>query len=661
MSVDTTGPIASTPVQIPAKPIAIAGLVALFMAAIVALAYAWPATADYPDSLVVPFAEWIAAVMAWIKTNFIWATRGLTAILDVPLKWAFGLLAKGFKIGTGPEAWTIPRLSWLGICAAMALAGYAAGGIRMALLAGLCFLYLALFRQWDSAMLTLALIAICVPLCVVTGLLIGIWGWKSEAARNYVITPALDLMQTTPTFAYLIPMLLLFGNSPVSALLATGLFATPPMVRATMLGLAKVPGEIADFADMAGCTKRQKLWRVLLPSAKPSLMIGVNQVIMLALNMVIIASMIGAGGLGYDVLLALRALKVGQAMEAGIAIVVLAIVLDRLSQAFAVQRPGETKPNAGFVSRHPALVAALIILAATTFASLVVPALAKIPQEFTVSSAPWWKAGVDWITVNWFDAIEALRTGLLLHLLNPLRAFFEALPWLGVTLGLAAIAWHFGRLNFALVIAALAAFCAATGLWVETMQTVYLCGVSALVAAALGIPIGLLAARSDRVQAIVTPIIDTLQTIPSFCFIIPVVMLFRVGDVTAMIATVAFAIVPAIRYTNHGVRQVPRELIEAGIVSGCTKGQLFRRVQLPLALPEIMLGINQTILLSLSMIIICAMIGTRDLGQEVFKALSKADAGRGLVAGLAIAFIGIIADRLITAWVARIKARRGLA
>jgi glycine betaine/proline transport system permease protein len=659
VSVEAAGSF--SPARAEAKPAARWIVAALCAALILVLGFVWPAIAQYPDNLVVPFAEWIAALMAWIKATFSWATRGLTAILDVPLKWAFGLLAKGFKIGTGPDASMIPRLSWLGVCAAMALAGYAAGGIRLALLAGLCFLYLAVFRQWDSAMLTLALIVICVPLCVVSGLLIGIWGWKSRKARDFLITPALDLMQTMPTFAYLIPMLLLFGNSPVSALLATGLFATPPMVRATMLGLEKVPQEISDFADMAGCTRRQKLWRVLVPSAKPSLMIGVNQVIMLALNMVIIASMIGAGGLGYDVLLALRALKVGQAMEAGLAIVVLAIVLDRLSQAFAAQRPRELRPGMSFVSRHPYLIAALTFLAVTTIASLAVPALAKIPQDWTLSTAPWWKAGVDWITVHWFDAIEAVRTSLLLYALNPLRAFFETLPWLGVVLGLAAIAWHFGRWQFACIIAGLAAFCAATGLWVETMQTVYLCGVSALVAAALGIPIGLLCSRSDRVAAIVTPIIDTLQTIPSFCFIIPVVMLFRVGDVTAMIATVAFAIVPAIRYTNHGLRQVPHELIEAGIVSGCTKGQLFRRVQLPLALPEIMLGINQTILLSLSMIIICAMIGTRDLGQEVFKALSKADAGRGLVAGLAIAFIGIVADRLITAWVQRIKARRGLA
>ena len=138
-------------------------------------------------------------------------------------------------------------------------------------------------------------------------------------------------------------------------------------------------------------------------------------------------------------------------------------------------------------------------------------------------------------------------------------------------------------------------------------------------------------------------------------------MLFRVGDVTAMIATVSFAIVPAIRYTNHGIRQVAPELIEAAKVSGCTQNQTFWRVQLPMALPEILLGINQTILLALSMIIICAMIGTRDLGQEVFIALSKAEAGRGLVAGFAIAFIGIIADRLISAWSARKRARLGLA
>jgi len=285
----------------------------------------FPSLTTYPDAAVIPFKDWIGSVMNWMKLNLTWFTRSLAAIMDVPLRFAFNLLAKGFKFGNGPEAVVLPRLSWLGVVGVMGWLGYINGGWRLALLCGGGFFALALFGVWNNAMLTLALIVICVPFCVITGLLVGIWSYRSPRFDNWLITPALDLMQTIPTFAYLIPMLLLYGASPVSALLATGLFATPPMVRATLLGLNKVPSEIKDFADMAGCTRRQKLWRVLVPSSKPSLMIGVNQVIMLALNMVIISSMIGAGGLGYDVLLALRALKIGQAMEAGFAIVIIAI------------------------------------------------------------------------------------------------------------------------------------------------------------------------------------------------------------------------------------------------------------------------------------------------------------------------------------------------
>ena len=620
-----------------------------------------PWASDYPDGATVPVAKWIAAIMDWILRHFRWLTREIADLLNIPLKAAIALLAKPMKIGTGAGAWFLPRLSWVGVIIAAFLAGHALGGRRLAFLSGACLLYIALFGQWDSAMLTLALIVIAVPICVLTGLLVGILAWRHAWIDRLVVTPLLDLMQTMPTFAYLIPMLLLFGNSPVSAMLATGVFAAPPMVRATMLALSRVPQELSDFGEMAGCSRRQKLWRIFIPSARPTLMVGVNQVIMLALNMVIIASMIGAGGLGYDVLLALRALKVGQGMEAGLAIVVLAILLDRLSQAAARQRPAAYAERQPFWQAHPYLSLALLILAVTTILGLWVPAFARVPPAIEISTAPAWKAGVDWITVHFFDAIETFRVGLLLYVLNPLRAFCENFPWAGAVLLLALAAYQFSGPKLALLIAVLAGFCAAVGLWEKTMATVYLAGISAIIAALLGIPLGLLASRSDRFEAFMTPIIDTLQTIPSFCFIIPVVMLFRVGDVTAMIATVSFAIVPAIRYTNHGIRQVAPELIEAAKVSGCTQSQTFWRVQLPMALPEILLGINQTILLALSMIIICAMIGTRDLGQEVFIALSKAEAGRGLVAGFAIAFIGIIADRLISAWSARKRARLGLA
>ncbi|MBC8048929.1 MAG: ABC transporter permease subunit [Chitinophagales bacterium] len=612
----------------------------------------------YPTDAIVPFAEWVSAFMAWLKTYFSWLTRGITGIMDVPLQVAFSLLAKSYKIGAGPSAVFLPTLSWLGIVAVAALIGHAIAGWRLALLSGACFLYIALFGQFQSAMLTLALILIAVPICVAAGLLVGIWAYRDARIDRLVISPTLDLMQTMPTFAYLIPMLLLFGNSPVSALIATCIFATPPMVRATTVALSRVPQEISDFSVMAGCTKRQRLWQVLIPAARPMLMVGINQVIMLALNMVIISSMIGAGGLGYDVLLALRALKIGQGMEAGLAIVALAIALDRLSQA-AARKPAVQVEAGPVWMRHKYLFLGAAILAATTALSLFIPALAKVPSSITVSTAPWWKSTVDWININFFDYIEAFRAFLLIYFLNPLRSFCESIPWAGAVLLLGLAGYKLGGLRLALLVTVLTAFCAVTGLWQKTMATVYLCGFSAFIAALVGIPIGFLASRSDRVQAFVNPILDTLQTLPSFCFIIPVVMLFRVGDVTAIIATVAFAIVPAIRYTNHGLRQVPPSLIEAATTAGCTRSQTFWHVQLPMALPEIMLGINQTILMSLAMIVICAMIGTRDLGQEVFIALAKADAGRGIVAGFAIAFIGIVADRLIGGMSAKARARLG--
>lgn len=659
--------IASDLSAAPARPLPFWPAVwAVALAAVLALTLLgdrFPALVDYPAAAVIPVTDWVSAIMAWLKANITWLTRSITAILGVPLDFALSLLAKNFKIGAGPEAIVLPRLSWVGIVVAAFLAGRAFGGWRLGALVGGLFLYIALFGKWTSAMLTLGLISIAVPFCIVTGLLIGIWAWRKPWAEKLIVSPSLDLMQTIPTFAYLIPMLILFGNSPVSAMIATAIFAMPPMVRATMLGLSRVPSEIGDFSEMAGCTARQKLWRVLLPSARPTLMVGVNQVIMLALNMVIIASMIGAGGLGYDVLLALRALKVGEAMEAGLAIVALAIALDRLSQAMARRQArghvhGEME-DGPFWRRYPNLSLAVTVLAATTVAGLFIPAFADVPKAITMTTAPAWKAGVSWITINLFDVIETVRVALILYVLNPVRAFCEGFPWLGAVFLLGLAAFQLGGARLAILVAALTAYCAVTGLWEKTMATVYLVGVSAFIACLIGIPIGLWASRSDRVEKIVTPIIDTLQVLPSFCFIIPVVMLFRVGDVTAMIATVAFAVVPAIRYTNHGLRQVPPALMEAAVVSGCTKRQTFFRVQLPLALPEIMLGINQTILMALAMIIICAMIGTRDLGQEVFIALSKADAGRGIVAGLAIAFIGIIADRLFGAWTAKARGKLG--
>jgi glycine betaine/proline transport system permease protein len=380
----------------------------------------------------------------------------------------------------------------------------------------------------------------------------------------------------------------------------------------------------------------------------------VNQVIMLSLNMVIIASMIGAGGLGFDVLAALRRLDFGAGLEAGFAIVALAIALDRISQAVAQERP------VSIVARNAYVLAAFVTIGLAGLSAAIVPQLQTYPEAWQLSTGAFWSRVVEWINVNYFDTLEAVKNALLLNVLIPFKRFLIGLPWVGVALLLGLLGWQLQGMRLAILVMVLVVLIASTGLWDKAMTTVYLCGLSVAVAMLIGLPIGVLAAERDSLWRWVRLAIDTLQTLPSFVYLMPAVMLFRVGDFTAMLAVVAYAIAPAIRYTALGLQGVDPRLIEAGRAMGCTNLQILTRIKLRLALPEIMLGLNQTIMFALSMLVITALVGTRDLGQEVYIALTKADSGRGLVAGLAVAFIAIIADRLIGAAAARARAGLGL-
>jgi len=313
------------------------------------------------------------------------------------------------------------------------------------------------------------------------------------------------------------------------------------------------------------------------------------------------------------------------------------------------------------VARHPYTLAALAVVVATAVAGLAVPALQHYPEALQVSTGGAFSGIVRWINVNFFDVLEGMKNAILLNVLVPLKRLLGGLPWLGVTALLAFAGWRLGGLRLAATVGVLAFLIAATGQWEKAMITVYLCGISVVAASLIGIPVGIVSAERERLWRWVQVAIDTLQTLPSFVYLMPAVMLFRVGDFTALIAIVAYAVAPAIRYTVLGLQKVDPRLIEAGEAMGCTRWQVLTKIKLKLALPEIMLGLNQTIMFALSMLVITALVGTRDLGQEVYIALTKADTGRGLVAGLAVAFIAIIADRLIAAGAARTKARLGLA
>lgn len=644
--------------------------IGLFVACWLTAKPLFPFAFDYPKAYIVPLAKWISTGMKWLINeagfglfSFTDLTRFISAILDVPYTLALSLLSTGFLNGSGSSAVQIvPPLPWVAVIGLVMLLGHWLGGKHLALLTGGCFLFLALFGQWTSAMVTLASILVAAPLGVVFGLLFGIAAWRWRFVER-LIMPVLDLMQTIPVFAYLVPVLFLFGFGPTAAVIATLIFATPPMTRITILALRAVPSEIIDLGNMVGCNKRQMTWRVMVPAARESLMVGMNQVIMLSLNMVIIASMIGAGGLGFDVLAALRRLNFGAGLEAGFAIVALAIAMDRLSQAAAEKLSAPSQQmdkNSGLFRRHPYLFAAIALVTITTMAGFVIPGVRNYPEALEISTGTFWSEVVAWININYFDTLEAVKNTMLLNILIPFKRLLGDLPWFGVMLLLGFVAHRLAGWPLALLTAGLALFVAVTGQWEKAMITVYLCGISAVLAALIGIPIGIFAATRERLWAWVQLAIDTLQTLPSFVYLMPAVMLFRVGDFTAMIAVVAFAIAPAIRYTALGIRKVDPKLIEAGQAMGCTPWQILTRIRLKLALPEILLGLNQTIMFALSMLVITALVGTRDLGQEVYIALTKADTGRGLVAGFSIAAIAIIADRLISSGARHARHRLGL-
>ena len=381
---------------------------------------------------------------------------------------------------------------------------------------------------------------------------------------------------------------------------------------------------------------------------------------MLTLNLVILASVIGARGLGYEVWNALNRLNIGKGFEFGMAIVILAIVLDRFLRALARKRPVARSVATAFHIQHPYLAAAGLFLAVSILAAMALPFLYVWPKTLTLTTASFWNSLMTAINVNFFWLLNGFREAVVIYGLNPVRNGLLAVPWAAAIAGLSLLGLQLKDWKLATLIAVLALLVAAAGIWGKAMLTVYECGAAVFFCVALGFPLGIWAARDERVWRIVEPVADLLQTIPSFIFLIPFVILFRTGEFTAILIVISFAIVPAIRYTAEGIRNVPGHLVEAARMQGCNPSQVLWQVQLPLALPQILLGLNQTILMALSMLVITAYAGTNDLGQDSLAGVMKRNLGQSVLAGLAICAIAVITDRLITAKAQTVARKMGI-
>ena len=252
------------------------------------------------------------------------------------------------------------------------------------------------------------------------------------------------------------------------------------------------------------------------------------------------------------------------------------------------------------------------------------------------------------------------RAALIAFLAIMLYFGITRLPWPAMLAMAALLGWQLGGPRLALGTAAGLGFLIVAGVWPQTMLSVYLCGLAVLLSFAIGVVLGILASEFDGLSAFLRPINDTLQTMPLFVILIPFVMIFKIGEFTALLAIMAYAVVPSIRYAEHALRNVPGEVVEASTCFGCTRLQLLRRVKLPLAMPVIMLGLNQTIMFGIAMLVIAALVGTNGLGQRVYIGLGDGDFGVGIVAGIGMAFIAMIADRMTQGLSRAYQARTGM-
>ncbi len=601
-----------------------------------------------PEWLILPFAGWINAVFAFLRDDLglMEVTRAFAAMLE----WLLDVTA---NLLYGKNRWPrIGPLPWSAIAVSMAALGWWLGGWRLAALSGGTFVWIAVMGQWQWAMETLSVIAIAAPFSILAGLLLGIAAWRWIGVQR-LLNPLLNVAQSLPHFAYMIPVVVFIGVGPKAGAIVTIIFSVPPMIRMTELGLRKVPEEVVEAGRMGGATPWQLLRSVRIPTARTEILIGVNQVIMQCLAMVVLASFIGMPGLGQKLLQLLQALKIGLSVEIGVTIVLIAVVLDRLSKAWAMRQPAHRDARLSWARRHPVLAVWLAAVIAAFALSQIFPLLAQVPRREALSIAGPVDALVDWL-IRLVDPLTTwLRWFLITWVLIPLRDAILWLPFPAVLLAIAAAGRAVGGWRSAMVVLAFFGLIALSGWWDRAMITVYMVGFSVFLAALIGLPLGIWAAAGAARARRMLLICDSLQTFPSFIYLIPVVMLFGVNDVAVVAAVVTFAAVPLIRYTIEGLRGVPAELVEAAQMNGATRRQMLWHVRLPFALPVMMVGVNQSVMFSLFMVIIAAFIGTQDLGQELQRALSATDVGKGMVLGLAVAFMGLAVDHLIRMWTKR--------
>lgn len=592
---------------------------------IAAVVVVWLFSAPAPG-LRLPLGEGVAAVADWFVENCAW----LYAPIAGATEWGLGVFLLWLQLIPAPA-----------LCVVLVTLAWFAAGTRLALLTGIALLWVIGTGLWRPLLETLAMVSIAVVAAAAMGFAFGI-GTAMLPRLRAPVGVLLDAMQTIPVFVYLLPVVLIFGPGNTAAVVVTIIYALPPMVRLTELGIRQVPHATVEAATSLGVTRGQLLRDVQVPLALPQIRAGLNQTIMLAIAMSVIAAIIGAGGLGSPVWSSLGRLEFGIALDAGVALVLIAIILDRASSS-TVQR-GRLRRRAAIAGG--VIAAALIVCG--SIGGLRFADFTKAPSWLDFSLRGRADAVVDWLNISGAVVIDPIKNTLVVYLLNPLNSALAAVPWLVIVLLVGIAATVLLGLRRGLLLAALTSCIGFLGLWAEAGETVAITGVSVILTLAVAIPLGIAASADSRVESVLRPILDTLQSLPIFLFVIPAVVVLGSGLPAGILATVLYTLAPACRLTCLAIKEVDPGPIEASTAAGATYLQRLRTVSLPLGAPMILTGINQSVIMALAMTVVSSFIGAPGLGRTILVAVAQVDLASGIAAGLCMLILATVFSQLMT-------------
>lgn len=546
-------------------------------------------------------------------------------------------------------------LGWPGVAALAVLAAVAAGTYRTAIFAAAVVAGFGLLGLWSDSMATLGLMTVSIAVSVAIGIPLGVLAGVSSLAGR-ALRPLLDAAQMVPAYVYLLPAVILLGIGNPAGVVVTVVYATPPVVRLTALGVRSVRADVLEAGQSFGSTRLQLLAKVQLPLALRPILLGINQVIMMALSIVVLASLIGSGGLGDDVLQGLSTENLGQSFTAGVVIVAIAMLLDRIVGA-AGNRAGTDRGLA--LGRLGRLRRRLLVVSAVAALGLVLAShygfgAGSFPARWSFSIEGSVNTAVSWLGQHLYHyssapvvgGTENLSNFLTSDVLNQLTRFLAALPWWLAVFGTAAAGVLTGGLRRGVQLGACVAGVGLLGVWQDGATTLAQVVVALALCVLVGFPIGVLTYWQPWLNRAMRPLLDTLQTMPAFVYLIPVVIFFNVGNVAGVVASFIYAVPATIRLIGLGLNGVRSDIIEAGQAFGSTRLQILRKVELPAARPALLLAVNQTIMLVLAEVIVAGLVGAGGLGYDVVVGLDRDEFGLGLAAGLGILLFGIVFDRL---------------